>query len=77
MRHDHMPVTQTEFHHAIPIYENVPGWSEDISEARSFDDLPSNCQAYVKRLEELVGCRISGIGVGPGREEAVVINDLI
>ena len=77
VRHDHMPLTQTDFHHAKPIYEMLPGWSEDISEARSFDDLPSNCQAYVKRLEELVGCRISGIGVGPGREEAVVINDLI
>ena len=77
VRHDHMPVTQSEFHHARPIYEELPGWSEDISGCRSFDELPANCRAYVRRLEELIGCRISGIGVGPGREQSVVINDLI
>ncbi|NLE97383.1 MAG: adenylosuccinate synthase [Propionibacterium sp.] len=76
-RHDHYPMTQSQFHHAKPIYEYLDGWSEDISGARTFDDLPPNCQAYVHRLEELIGCRISGIGVGPGREEAVLINDLI
>ncbi len=76
-RQDHYPMTQSEFHHAKPIYEVLDGWAEDISGARSFDDLPPNCQAYVHRLEELIGCRISGIGVGPGREQAVVINDLI
>lgn len=76
-RHDVMPVTQTEFHHAKPIYETLPGWSKDISQARSFEELPANCQAYVRRLEELIGCRISGIGVGPGREQAIVINSLI
>ncbi|SDL82235.1 adenylosuccinate synthase [Tessaracoccus oleiagri] len=76
-RHDHYPMTQSQFHHAKPIYEVLDGWAEDISGARTFDDLPPNCQAYVHRLEELIGCRISGIGVGPGREQAVVINDLI
>lgn len=76
-RHDHYPMTQSEFHHAKPIYEFLDGWTEDISGVRSFDDLPANCQAYVRRLEELIGCRISGIGVGPGREEAIVIHDLI
>lgn len=75
--HEHMPITQSEFHHATPIYEELPGWSEDISGCRSFDELPVNCQDYVKRLEELIGCRISGIGVGPGREQSVVINDLL
>ena len=77
VRHDHMPVTQSEFHHARPIYEELPGWTEDISGCRTFDELPANCRAYVRRLEELIGCRISGIGVGPGREQSVVINDLI
>lgn len=76
-RHDHYPMTQSQFHHAKPIYEVLDGWAEDISGARTFDDLPPNCQAYVHRLEELIGCHISGIGVGPGREQAVVINDLI
>ena len=77
VRHDTMPMTQTEFHHAKPIYEFMDGWQEDISGCRKFGDLPANTQAYVKRLEELVGCRISGIGVGPGRGEVVMINDLL
>ena len=77
VRHDVMPVTQTEFHHAKPIYEMLDGWTEDISGARSFDELPPNCQAYVHRLEALIDCRISGIGVGPGREQSVMIHDLI
>ena len=76
-RFDVMPMTQSQLHHAKPIYEYLPGWTEDITGVRSFDDLPSNCQAYVKRLEELIGCRISGIGVGAGREQSVMINDLI
>ena len=77
VRHDVMPVTQTDFHHAKPVYEYLDGWTEDISGARRFEDLPANCQAYVHRLEELIGCRISGIGVGPGREQSVMIHDLI
>ncbi len=77
VRHDHMPMTQSEFHHAKPIYEVLDGWGTDISECRTFDELPPNCQAYVHRLEELIGCRISGIGVGPGREQSIGIHDLI
>ena len=77
VRHDVMPMTQSEFHHAKPVYEYLDGWTEDISGCRSFDELPPTCQAYVRRLEELIGCRISGIGVGPGREQSVAIHDLI
>jgi adenylosuccinate synthase len=55
----------------------MPGWSEDIRHCRKFDELPANAQAYVQRLEELSGARISVIGVGPGRDENVVIRDLI
>jgi adenylosuccinate synthase len=73
VRHDTMPMTQTEFHHATPIYEYLDGWTDDISGARAFADLPPACQAYVRRLEELVGVRISGIGVGPGREQTVMV----
>ncbi len=47
IRHDEMPVNQTDFHHAVPIYEYLPGWWEDISGCRTFDDLPANAQAYV------------------------------
>jgi adenylosuccinate synthase len=77
VRHDEMPMTQTDFHHATPIYEELPGWFEDLRNCRTFDELPKNAQAYVQRLEELAGARISVIGVGPGRDENVVINDLI
>ncbi|MDR1078335.1 MAG: adenylosuccinate synthase [Propionibacteriaceae bacterium] len=77
LRHDTMPMTQTEFHHAQPIYEHLEGWSEDISGCRRFDQLPPACQRYVRRLEELTGARISGIGVGPGREQVVMLHDLL
>ncbi len=76
-RHDRLPMTQHDFSRATPIYELQDGWSEDISGARSFADLPRNCQAYVRRLEELSGARISGIGVGPGREQVVMLHDLL
>lgn len=77
VRHDHLPMTQQEFVEATPVYEEVDGWHEDISGCREFTDLPVKAQDYVKRLEELIGTRISGIGVGPGREQTVMVHDLI
>lgn len=77
VRHDEMPVNQTDFHHAKPIYEEFDGWSEDISNARKFEDLPLNAQKYVKALEEMSGARISAVGVGPEREQVVVLHDLL
>ena len=71
VRHDEMPVNQSDFHHAKPIYEELPGWWEDISGCRTFADLPANAQAYVLRVEELIGARVSAIGVGPGRDEII------
>ncbi|MGO1228838.1 MAG: adenylosuccinate synthetase, partial [Brachybacterium sp.] len=75
--HRDMPMTQTEFHHATPIYETLPGWTEDLSEARTFEELPENARAYVLRLEELAGCRISAIGVGPDRAATIAVHDLL
>ena len=72
VRTPEMPLDQTGFHHAVPVYEELPGWSEDITGVRSFEDLPANAQAYVKRLEEVSRCRISSIGVGAGREATIV-----
>jgi adenylosuccinate synthase len=74
---DEMPMTQTEFHHAVPVYEEFPGWTEDISGAKDLDDLPKNAQVYVKALEELSGAPISAIGVGRGRDQTVVVRDLV
>ncbi|MEY8040721.1 MULTISPECIES: adenylosuccinate synthase [Saccharopolyspora] len=67
-----MPMTQTGVHHAVPVYEEMPGWWEDISHARTFEDLPANARSYVLRLEELSGARMSAIGVGPGRDQTIV-----
>ena len=66
-----MPLTQSDFHHAVPVYEELPGWSEDISEVRRFADLPRAARDYVLRIEELAHCRVSAIGVGPGREATI------
>jgi adenylosuccinate synthase len=77
VRHDEMPMTQTDVHHATPVYEELPGWDEDISGARRFEDLPVNAQRYVLALEELSGARISVVGVGPDREQNVVRHDLL
>ncbi|MBO1032004.1 adenylosuccinate synthase [Tessaracoccus sp. SD287] len=76
-RHETMPMSQSELHHATPIYEYLDGWDEDISEARTFEELPENCKKYVHFLEQKINCRISGIGVGPGRDQTIVINDLL
>jgi adenylosuccinate synthase len=72
-RHDTMPMTQTEFHHAKPVYELLPGWRSDISGCRTFEELPANAQGYVRRLEELSGAPFWGIGVGPGREQSIAL----
>ena len=70
-RVDEMPVNQSDVHHAQPIYEYLDGWWEDISACRTFEELPENARAYVLRVEELVGARVSAIGVGPGRDEII------
>lgn len=77
VRHDEVPMTQSEFHHAKPIFEYFDGWTEDISSARTLDDLPENARKYVKALEEMSGCRFSAIGVGPDRDATIVVRDLI
>jgi adenylosuccinate synthase len=77
VRQDEMPLTQTGFHHAKPVYEYFDGWTEDVTAARDFDDLPKAAQQYVLALEELAGVRISAVGVGPDREATVVRHDLL
>lgn len=71
VRMDDMPMDETSFHHAKPIYEEMPGWTEDITGARTFEELPKAAQDYVLRIEELGRCRVSAIGVGPGREATI------
>jgi adenylosuccinate synthase len=77
VRYDELPMSQTDFHHAKPIYEKLPGWTEDITGAQTFEDLPKNAQAYVRALEDMSGAPISAIGVGPGRTQTIEINSLL
>ncbi len=76
-RVDEMPVSQSDFHHAKPIYETFPGWTEDITSARRFEDLPKTAQDYVLMLERISGARISAIGVGPARDAIIVRHDML
>ena len=77
VRVNEVPVSQSDFHHAVPIYENFPGWTEDISGARTFEELPKAAQEYVLAIEAISGSRISAIGVGPERDAIVVRHDLL
>ena len=76
-RFDEMPMSQSDFHHAKPVLEYLPGWSEDISGARTFDDLPANAQQYVRTVEEMSGAPVSAVGVGPGRDEIIQLRPLV
>lgn len=77
VRVEEIPWSQSDFHHAQPIYEYFPGWSEDISGARTFEDLPQNARDYVKALEGMSGARISAIGVGPARDAIITLHPLL
>jgi adenylosuccinate synthase len=76
-RHDEIPMTQTDFHHARPVYEYLDGWWEDISQARRFSDLPKNAQNYVRAIEEMSGAPVSAIGVGPRRDQTLQLRPLL
>ncbi|MBA2473974.1 MAG: adenylosuccinate synthase [Pseudonocardiales bacterium] len=75
-RTEEMPMTQTDLHHAVPVYEELPGWWEDLSHCRTLDELPRNARAYISRLEQLCQARISAIGVGPGRNQTIELRVL-
>jgi adenylosuccinate synthase len=77
VRYDEMPMTQTAFHHATPVYEYFDGWTEDITKARTFEDLPKNAQLYIRALEEMSGAPFSSIGVGPDREQTLELRPLV
>ena len=76
-RVEELPSSQSDFHHAKPIYEYLDGWKEDISGARKLSDLPKNSQAYIAFLEKISGAPMSAIGVGPGRDQTIVVKDFI
>ena len=66
-----MPASLTDYSQVIVDYEEMPGWTEDISKVTKFEELPPNCQAYVLRLESLIGVPIKWIGIGAGRLDLI------
>ena len=76
-RYDEIPMTQTDFHHATPVYEYFDGWWEDISKARTFDELPANARTYISTVEDMIGAPVNAVGVGPRREQTLQIRDLL
>src|SRR4029079_2117008 len=77
VRHDEVPMTHAEFARAVPIYEALPGLTEDIPAARTLAELPRNARDYVLALEQMIGAPISAIGVGPGRDQILTVRDLL
>lgn len=71
-RLEHLPLDSELLAACRPIYEEQPGWSEDIRNATTLEDLPKAARRYVKRIEELIGVPIMIIGVGPGREQTII-----
>jgi adenylosuccinate synthase len=68
---DHFPYHQTVLHHSTAEYETLPGWSEDLGECRTPEDLPQNARDYLAYLAERIGVPIALVGVGPGRDQIV------
>jgi adenylosuccinate synthase len=73
---DTLPSRESVLNKVTPIYEELPGWQEPTTDVRNFDDLPKQAQAFVRRVEQLMGCPVDLISVGPEREQAVIVNPI-
>ena len=71
-RFDNFPRQQRILYNCHPVYEELPGWNTDISEVRSFDDLPKEAKEYVGYVEDVIGIPVTMIGVGPARDATVM-----
>jgi adenylosuccinate synthase len=69
---DDVPAGAAAMARVVPVYEEMPGWDEDLSACRTFSELPAACRAYVERLEELTGVPVVMLGVGPGRDALIL-----
>jgi adenylosuccinate synthase len=70
-----LPAKLEVFEKCEPVYEELPGWQSDITTVRSFEELPAQARAYVKRLEELAGCPIVLVSVGPRRDQTMQLQN--
>ena len=71
-----LPSTIEELDRVQPVLETMPGWSEDITNVKSFEELPVNCQNYLRRIEALIKCPIVMFSVGPDRSQTVVLKEV-
>lgn len=72
----HYPASLVELGQCEPVYEELPGWSEDITGCRTLEELPIEAQNYVRRVSELVGVKISTFSVGPDRNQTNILEDV-
>lgn len=70
---EYPPALMEDWDKCEPIYEVLPGWKQDTTKCTSWEQLPENCKAYVKRFGEVVGCPVGSVGVGPDREQTIVV----
>jgi adenylosuccinate synthase len=76
-RHDEIPMTQTDFHHARPVYEYLDGWGEDISGVTDYAGLPAGARAYITAIEDMIGAPVAAVGVGPRRDQTLQLRPLL
>ena len=70
-----MPASLKKLSRCVPVYEELPGWQEDISSARTWNELPVAARNYLKRIEQVIEVPFSILSVGPGREESIILKD--
>ena len=70
-----LPAALEAFENCLPVYEEMPGWKSDITGAKTFEELPANARAYVHRLQELSGCQIVMVSVGPRRDQTIILRN--
>ena len=75
-RYESVPANTDLLYRAKPIYEELDGWDEDITKVQKYEDLPENCKKYLKRIEEIVKCKISVVSVGPDRTQNIHIHEI-
>ncbi|MCV6586113.1 MAG: adenylosuccinate synthase [Marinibacterium sp.] len=74
-RLDYLPTAADQQARCVPIYEEMPGWSESTEGARSWADLPANAIKYVRRVEELIDCPVALLSTSPERDDTILVTD--